>query len=258
LGILPPGFRGDICERVELFTVIPPGETPQLYGRQDARRYSGPPRPEVVEAPKENALFLRKIVFASVGPMQLGRRLTRAGLLMLSLVSFCSSASGQELYKVTFKGTTSSIDSTGNEFQKQITTKSLIQEWASKVGVSNYNDLELAFHRNVDSRGDAIEVVNKHDGSLVVAVFPLFFPESATASTPKSAAEKRFAYVYNLFQSEVSRGSAIMNERMTIKNGQTNHFIVDAAMQWYQLPEGTNRLRISTAKFKAGKKLVFH
>jgi hypothetical protein len=179
-------------------------------------------------------------------------------LLLLTLLLLGFDCGAQELYRLTFKGVSSSLDASGNSVDQKITDKTLIQQWASKAGVTNFQDLILAFHHNVDSRGDTIEVINKKDGTFIITVFPLFFPESATATTSKGTVERRFAYVYNLSQAEVSRGSVIMNEQTVIKNGQTNRFVVDGEMQWHQLPEGTNRFQINSGKFKASKRLIFH
>ena len=39
-GILPPGTGSQIQSRLQFRTPVPPGETPRLYGRRDARRYT--------------------------------------------------------------------------------------------------------------------------------------------------------------------------------------------------------------------------
>lgn len=172
-----------------------------------------------------------------------------AALLLSSLAGF-----SQNLHRLTFKGTLSTLDADGNEVTRPITDKTLIQEWAGRAGVSDLSNLTLAFHRNVDSRGDAIEIVDRKTGAHVTTVFPLFFPESASAQSSKGIVEKRFAYVYNLYQAEYSRGTALLNQQILInRKGQTNRFVSSGEMQWYQLPEGTNRLRICKGTFKVTK-----
>jgi hypothetical protein len=163
-------------------------------------------------------------------------------------------AQAQDRYRLTFKGTASSVDASGNENVRSITDKALIQEWAGRAGTTDFKNLALAFHRDVDGRGDAIEIVNRKDGSFVTTVFPLYFPQSASVTTPKGTTQKRFAYVFNLHQAEFSRGTAVLNQQTIVnKKGQTNRFVTTGEMQWYQLPEGTNGLRICSGTFKVSK-----
>ncbi len=177
-----------------------------------------------------------------------------AGLCLALSLGF--SAAAQERYQLSFHGIERSVNANGNETRRAITTRTLIRDWSNRAGVSNYHNLVLAFHRNVDSRGDAIEVVNRKTGEMVTTVFPLFFPESATSSTARTVKQKRFAYVYNLYHSEFSRGTAILNERLSInRQGVTNRFIVSGEMLWYEIPEGAKPLRIDTGTFKIGRKL---
>jgi hypothetical protein len=179
----------------------------------------------------------------------------RLACLCLAL-SLGFSAAAQERYQLSFHGLERSVNASGNETRRSITTRSLIRDWSNRAGVSNYHNLVLAFHRNVDSRGDAIEVVNRKTGEMVTTVFPLFFPESATSGTARTVSQKRFAYVYNLYHSEFSRGTAILNERTSInRQGVTNRFIVSGEMLWYEIPEGAQPLRIDTGTFKIGRKL---
>ncbi len=175
--------------------------------------------------------------------------------LLLAAISLAVSAGAQDLYQLKFSGRSSSVNSSGTEVTKVVTDKTLVQEWARRAGISNFNNLVLAFHRNVDSRGDAIEVVDRKTGQSVTTVAPLFFPESATATGPRGNTEKRFAYVYNLNHAEFSRGTAILDETTSIKKGRANKFLVRAEMQWYEVPEGTNALRINSGTFKTSKKL---
>lgn len=181
--------------------------------------------------------------------------LQRVGVLLTTL-ALGLGAQAQNLYQLHFKGTSSTLDSSGKEVVTRITDKTLIHDWAAKVGASDFRNLILVLHRDVDSRGDTIEVVNKKTKEWVTTAFPLFFPESTSITTPKGTIEKRFAYVYNLNHSEFSRGTAIMDQQTVVnKKGQTNRFVVKAEMQWYEVPEGTNGFRINSGTFKAGKQL---
>ena len=177
-------------------------------------------------------------------------------MCMLLALGFSFAALAQSHYRLTFKGTCSTMDSSGQSVSKSITDKSLVREWAGYVGVTNTKNLVLAFHPNVDWRGDAIEVVDARTGAHVNTVFPLFFPETATSVRPRLISEKRFAYVYNLRQSEFSRGTAVLSEQIMIdQRGRTNRFVASGQLQWYQLPEGTNALRFFSGTFTVGKKL---
>lgn len=178
----------------------------------------------------------------------------KAGLL-LTACAVALGAGAQDKYQLRFNGRSSSVNSSGVESTKVITEKTLVRDWSRRAGVTNSNNLVLALHRNVDSRGDAIEVVDRKTGDTITTVAPLFFTESAVSSSGKGTVEKRFAYVYNLYHAEFSRGTAILNENTSIKNGKTNRFLVSADMQWYEVPEGTNGLRIDSGTFKTLKKL---
>lgn len=174
-------------------------------------------------------------------------------VLLLALSGWCT-AEAQSLHRLTFKGTSRTVDSTGASITRRITDASLVREWAGRAGVTNFKHLVLAFQPDVDSRGDSIQVVNAKTGQFVTTAFPLFFPETAAAATPRQRKEKRFAYVFNLYQAEVSRGTAILTEQAFInKQGRTNRFVVSGEMQWYQLPEGTNALRFCSGTFKVNK-----
>lgn len=175
-------------------------------------------------------------------------------VLAAALLAGGFSAAGQDLYKLKFKGTRGSLDGAGNAQEERLDNKTLIREWAARAGVTDVSGLQLVFHRNADANGgDAIEVVDR-DGSVVVTAFPMTFPEPAKASAKKGIIESRFAYVYNLYHSEFSRGTVIMNRVTTLdKQGGLKRFAVKGEMQWYEVPEGTNGLRICAGTFKAGK-----
>ncbi|HLP77399.1 MAG TPA: hypothetical protein VK327_10835 [Candidatus Paceibacterota bacterium] len=182
------------------------------------------------------------------------RRMT--GLLVIAIQLGTGVDAGvQELYQLKFGGKSSSVNSSGDEKTTSISDRTLVRDWSQRAGIPYNKNLVLAFHRNVDSRGDAIEVVDKKTGETVTTVAPLFFPETAASTTSRGVAERHFAYVYNLYQSDYSRGTAVMNENTSVKNGVTNRFVMTGEMQWYVLPEGTNGLRINWGSLKVGKKL---
>ncbi|HYG23110.1 MAG TPA: hypothetical protein VEH04_10030 [Verrucomicrobiae bacterium] len=173
---------------------------------------------------------------------------------MLALGPACFPGHAQTLHRLTFKGVCDTVDSSGKAVRRAINDRTLILEWAGRAGVTNYRNLVLAFHPNVDARGDSIEIVNARTGAHVTTVFPLFFPETAAVTTRNGTVERRFAYVYNLYQAEFSRGTAILTEQALVnKQGRTNRFIVSGQMQWYQLPEGSNNLRFCSGTFKVNK-----
>jgi hypothetical protein len=169
-------------------------------------------------------------------------------------------AQAQNLYKVNFKGTASGVSAAGDEFTQQLNNKTLIREWAARAGVSNQNNLILAYRVGSGSSGDTMELINKKDGSSSATVFILASPETATAETPKGAVMKRFMYMYDVYQPGFSMGTAILNERVSLgKNGATNRFVADADTQWFWQPNGTtNRFRIGSGKFNVtGRPLKF-
>src|SRR6185436_5709924 len=141
--------------------------------------------------------------------MQIQRtRIRTMAMLLLLLPVF--SINAQNLYRVNFSGTCSMLDASGKEVVLKVNNKSLISEFGARAGVSNFHNLDLVFHQNIGD-GDAIEVINKKTGALIVTVFPIAFPESVEATNSKSITEKRFAYVYNIYEPGFSRGSAIIN-----------------------------------------------
>jgi hypothetical protein len=166
-------------------------------------------------------------------------------------------ARAQSFYKVVIKGSCSSVDANGNQITQPLNNAALVQEWAQRVGASNVNELELAFQPNADFQGHAINLINKNNGTILIAVFPLAFLEST--ATPDGKSAQRFAYVYDLNHSDFSIGTALMSERISIAHsGTTNRFVSSGDMQWYWLPTQTNAFRICSAKFRvSGKPLRF-
>ena len=179
----------------------------------------------------------------------------RVALLLLFInLTAASVAKAQNLYKVEIKGSCSSLDASGNSVSQPLNNKELIREWASRVGVSNVNDLLLAFHPNSGAGGHSIDLV-RNDGTILISVFPLAFLESA--ATPDGKSARRFAYVYDLNHADFSVGTALMNERLSVdKNGNTNRVVLDGTMQWYWLPIQSNPFRICTAQFRVGGKAL--
>ena len=174
-------------------------------------------------------------------------------------LSLCATAEAQNLYKIEFKGSCTGLDSAGNQVTQLLNNRAIVREWAARVGATNSAALDIAFHPNAGvGNGDSIDLINKTDGTILISVFPLAFPEST--GTPDGKTVRRFAYVYDLNHSDFSIGTALMTERIsTAKNGSTNRFVVDADMQWYWLPIQTNVFRICTGKFHVdGKPLRFH
>jgi hypothetical protein len=121
--------------------------------------------------------------------------------------------------------------------------------------------LVLAYRLNADNAGgDTIDVIDKKDGTTVVTIFLMASPEAASTATAKGMTQKRFMYVYDIYQPGFSMGTAILNERTTLnKNGGTNRIVLDGETQWYWIPDNTtNALRIGTGKFNvSGKPLTF-
>ena len=190
--------------------------------------------------------------------MQILNVVRKAGVLLaLLFLSVSWTARAQNLYRIDIKGSSSSLDTSGNQVSQPLNNKAIVREWAGRVGASNANELILAFQPNAGFQGDAIALVNKNDGTILISVFPLAFMESAATPSGKSA--RRFAYVYDLNHSDFSIGTALMSERIsTARNGTTNRFVSDGEMQWYWLPIQTNAFRICTAKFHVeGKALRF-
>lgn len=186
----------------------------------------------------------------------------RTLILLVVLLGWSVTARAQGLYRITFKGNCSGADTNGHVFSQAVNNKTLIREFASRAGVSNVHNLDLVFHLNASPDGDAIEVINRKTGELVVTVFPISFPEVATAETPFGITERRFAYVYNIYDPGFSRGTTIINEHSVLnKNGQITRTVLDGDMQWYQLaaPDKSHPFRICTGKFNVhGRRLSFN
>jgi len=185
-------------------------------------------------------------------------RIEKCALVLCLTLAILPRAGAQTLYHLNLKGTASALGPGGVMFDQPVNNATVIREWAARAGQTNANlkSLDLVLHpNNGPGGGDSIDVVNKSDGSLVNRAFRLAFDEPAADSSGASA--RKFFYVFTVEQS-ASVGTVILNERTVIKNGQTNKFAADGEMQWYQLPQGTNSLRLFTAKLKTGKALKFH
>jgi hypothetical protein len=182
---------------------------------------------------------------------------------MLALATFLLPITGNaQVFKMSFKGTCNGTNADGSVFKQDVNNKTLIRDWAGRVpGVTNFNKLELVYHQDADGQGnDAIEVVNKKTGAFVVSVFPLMFPQTVSQSTAKKETEQRFFYVFNVFDPGSSRGTTIVSEQTSFKNGNLKNFNLDGEMFWYQSPgpDNTNLFKICNGKFNAsGKPLAF-
>jgi hypothetical protein len=184
----------------------------------------------------------------------------KMSILLLAGLCMVWSAQAQSRYKLHLKGSCSGTDAAGNEYTMPVNNKTVINEFAKRAGVTNFKNLELVYHLDAGENGDAIEVINKKTGELVVTVFPLAFPRTVTGATAKGAIEQRFAYLYNIYQPGVARGSVVVTERAsTNKKGQVSRAL-DGEIQWHQLPDPDRErlFRISTGRFHvSGKPLVF-
>lgn len=178
-------------------------------------------------------------------------------LIALIAVVPCFATQAQNFYKLTFKGSASGVTSAGQEFTQSLNNKTLISEWATRAGVSDQKNLILAYHANSDGHGgDTIEAINKKDGSSAVTIFLMASPESAGVETAKGVTEKKFLYVYNIYQPGFSMGTMVLNEKTSVdKHGQTNKLVIDGDIMWcWTSGQGTNSLRIGSGKFNVGGK----
>jgi hypothetical protein len=196
-----------------------------------------------------------------MAPVQTQNAIRGLAMLALAMSLGLPITGNAQTYKISFTGTCSGTNGDGAVFKQQVNNKTLIRDWAGRAGATNFNNLRLVFHLNANGEGgDSIEVVNKKTGEYVVSVFPLMFPQSATQTTDKGVKEKRFALVYNIFDPGNVRGTYIVSQQMSFKNGNTNNFNLDGQILWYQSPgpDNTNWFRICNGKFNAsGKPLVF-
>src|SRR5690348_16003359 len=89
-----------------------------------------------------------------------------SGLLAIAAQSF-----GQNVFQVTFKGTSTTTNENGDLVSTKLDNKALIQDAVTATGATNSSNLAVVYVQSASSDpstpGDFIEVVNTTDGTPV-------------------------------------------------------------------------------------------
>jgi len=182
--------------------------------------------------------------------------------LVVALGFVVTHALAQNEFPLTMRGTCFQTNAAGKIVSQVITEKTLLQEVAQNVGITNLKGLALVYHENGSSFGDTIDVINPTNGVVLDTLFGFYFGESfdRMVLTNSSGAEKRLDYVYTK-QNTHSLGSALINKSAASNGngkGKGNARKIDGQMKWIVAPENNNGVvKICVAKFKTGPQLPF-
>lgn len=114
-----------------------------------------------------------------------------SGLLAIAAQSF-----GQNVFQVTFKGTSTTTNENGDLVSTKLDNKALIQDAVTATGATNSSNLAVVYVQSASSDpstpGDFIEVVNTTDGTPVYTNL-LFLYNSPFPPALVSADQTRFA-----------------------------------------------------------------
>ena len=151
--------------------------------------------------------------------------------------------------QVNLTATCLTTNNSGKIVTQRINNDALIQTYASENNATNsLKSLALAYIVNGDPQGDAIEVVNRADGTPLWPVFALFFPVDLPSGDGSRL--ERYTQLFNNQKAE-SIGSARISYQFV--SGRTN---IHGQLHFYLLPQGANGLRMCEGTFVATKPFV--
>ena len=178
-----------------------------------------------------------------------------ASLLLLGLTGAPAQTVATNLLVFNFAGTSSTTDSNGVIVVTPQNNHTLLQNFATSRGVTDFSWLGLAYHikGNTDFNGDTIDVINRTNGATVATLFGLYYGEDFGRMALRSSSGrqlKRIEYVYT-DQNSHSLGSVLLTDYYFLDaNGNTNRTYVFGNMQYLVLPDSTHpNVQVCTGNF---------
>jgi hypothetical protein len=174
-------------------------------------------------------------------------------------LSLASSAFSQNIFYLTFHGTSYQTNASGNIAPVPITEQTMLQQAAQAGGVTDLSTLALVYHVQGSGFGDTIEVINRTTGAAYPYLLGFFFGE-ATSMTPDRTAitnathtqVRRIDFVYTQ-QNNHSMGSGFLTKRFVTDGNGNPRATIDAKLQWIVKPEGTNGTAMCKGTFTTTK-----
>ena len=184
-------------------------------------------------------------------------RLSGVAATAFALCHFTAMAQSPFLYHMTLRGTSYQTNATGNLAPTPLTEKVLVDDAATKGGVSPSSVL-LVYHLQSSGLGDTIDFVDANTGITLSTLFGLYFGDDATlgrtAATNATQTEvRRLDYIYTQQNTTYtsynshSMGSAFTVKRFLTDTNGITQVVVEAQMSWIANPSGTNGTRVCTA-----------
>jgi hypothetical protein len=117
-------------------------------------------------------------------------------VILCALATAAIQGFGQNVFQVTFKGTSVTTNDSGDIVSTKLDNKALIQDAVTATGATNSSNLAVVYVQNASTDpatpGDFIEVVNSTDGTAVYTNL-LFLYNSPFPPALVSADQTRFA-----------------------------------------------------------------
>lgn len=181
---------------------------------------------------------------------------------MLGLLVFSIQVRAQNIYQVQFRGTAQTTNDAGDIVARPINNNTLIQDAATKTGATNTQSLQLVYHingtENSGTFGDTIEVLNTSTHTTIYTNFS-FFSGSTFGQQLVNTDETQAVRLCDVFTPQATslsgedEGTALINQRAIMKNGQLKKLITSGTVLFFIAPEGTNGESICNATFNISK-----
>src|SRR5262245_57003701 len=101
-----------------------------------------------------------------------------AGAVAALILPGICCAADPVLFTLTYKGTCYQTDASGKIVGKQVTEKTLLEDFANAGGITDLKTLAVVYHVGGSDLGDTIDVVNATNGQPLGTLFGLFFGEA--------------------------------------------------------------------------------
>ncbi len=186
-----------------------------------------------------------------VGPIFSVMKFSLILLCAAVVLPFEASASGYK-FKVTLTGGCYSNAPSGVIESRVISSDSILREYSVSKSIP-LSKLAMVYHLYQDPRGDALEVINTTDGSVVDTPYLLYFGDDTglgrmSLTNSVGTQVRKIHYVYTS-QSSHSLGSCVLNELLNLdSSGNVTGALITGTMSWITTPfDGTTPMQVINA-----------
>src|SRR5258708_38735160 len=198
------------------------------------------------------------------------RTIGSRALLLCGLALCCVCCQAQNLFNLTFRGTSYQTNQAGRIVATPITERAWVQQAAAYVGISDLSTLSVGYHINGSGLGDTIDLINARTGQTYTPIFGLFSGDfdngqnlGRTALTNAPYTEvRRVDYIYgygnNSFLSSFALGGSFTTKRMLHDPAGNLSFKTDGELEYLVQPQGSLPAQIVSGTFTTTKAFVPH